>query len=105
MSEEEIRKLKEELKKEILNEMTSKQLVKDNTWKELKKEFEKMFYSKGYGNKAGEMYQIFNAMSIIVRISTGYRTVQIIPVEKAEDIRNIMYKVLNIFPDKTKEIS
>lgn len=105
MSEEELKKLKEELKREILNEMTSKQLIKDNTWKELKKEFEKMFYSKGYGQKAGEMYRIFNAMSIIVRMSTGYRSVQIIPAEKAEDIRNIMYKVLNIFPDKAKEVS
>lgn len=102
MSEEELKKLKEEIKKDILNEMTSKQLVKDNIWKELKKEFEKMFYSKGYGIKAGEMYQIFNAMSIIVRISTGYRSVQIIPAEKVEDIRNIMYKVLNIFPNKNK---
>ena len=105
MSEEELKKLKEEIKKEILNEMTRKELVKDNAWKTIRKEFEKMFYSKGYGIKAGEMYQIFNAISIIVRISTGYRSVQIIPAEKAEDIRNIMYKVLNIFPDKTKEVS
>ena len=30
MSEEELKKLKEEIKKEILNEMTRKELVKDN---------------------------------------------------------------------------
>ena len=103
MLEEELKKLKEELKREILNEMTSKQLVKDNVWKDLKKEFEKMFYSKGYGEKTGEMYQIFNALSTIVRISTGYRSVTVIPAEKEDDIRNIMYKVLNIFPNKTEK--
>ena len=38
-------------------------------------------------------------------ISLGYNQVQIIPAERAEDIRDIMYKVLNIFPDKAKEVS
>lgn len=98
MSEEELNKIKAELKKEILNELTSKQIVKDNAWKTVKKEFEKMFYSKGYNHK--EQYQIFNAISTITRISLGYNQVQIIPAEKAEDIRQIMYKILNIFPKK-----
>ena len=36
MSEEEIKKLKDELKREILNEMTRKELIKDNAWRTLK---------------------------------------------------------------------
>lgn len=104
MSEEELKKLKEELKREILNEMTRKELVKDNAWKTAKQDFIKMFYSKGYTDTR-EQCKIFDAIAIITRISLGYNQVQIIPVEKAEDIRNIMYKVLNIFPDKTKEVS
>ena len=104
MSEEELKKLKEELKREILNEMTRKELVKDNAWKTVKQDFIKMFYSKGYTDTR-EQCKIFDAIAIITRISLGYNQVQIIPVEKAEDIRNIMYKVLNIFPDKTKEVS
>ena len=99
MTEEELKKLKEEIKKEILNEMTSKQLVKDNAWKTAKQEFVKMFYSKGYKDHR-EQCKIFDAIAIITRISLGYNQVQIIPAEKAEDIRKIMYKVLNIFPNK-----
>lgn len=101
MSEEELKKLKEEIKKEILNEMTRKELVKDNAWKTVKQDFIKMFYSKGYTDTR-EQCKIFDAIAIITRISLGYNQVQIIPAEKEEDIRNIMYKVLNIFPDKTK---
>lgn len=104
MSEEELKKLKEEIKKEILNEMTRKELVKDNAWKTVKQDFIKMFYSKGYTDTR-EQCKIFDAIAIITRISLGYNQVQIIPAEKEEDIRNIMYKVLNIFPDKTKEVS
>ena len=51
MSEEELKKLKQEIKREILNEMTRKELVKDNAWKTIRKEFEKMFYSKATMNK------------------------------------------------------
>ena len=63
-----------------------------------------MFYSKGYTDRR-EQCKIFDAIATITRISLGYNQVQIIPAERAEDIRNIMYKVLNIFPDKTKEVS
>ena len=83
--------------------MTTKQVVKDNVWKDIKSEFEKMFYSKGYKNGNPEMHKIFTACSTIVRISLGYRTVQAIPVEKAEDIRQIMFKLLNIFPRREEE--
>ena len=104
MSEEELKKLKQEIKREILNEMTRKELVKHNAWKTIRKEFEKMFYSKGYIDRR-EQCRIFDAIATITRISLGYNQVQIIPAERAEDIRNIMYKVLNIFPDKTKEVN
>ena len=103
MSEEELKKLKEEIKRELLNELTTKEVVKDNAWKTVKKEFEKMFYSKGYTD-GRELYNIFTAIATITRMSLGYRQVQIIPAEKAEDIRQIMYKVLNIFPNKAKQI-
>lgn len=99
MTEEDLKKIKEEIKKEILNEITRKDFVKDNTWLTVKKDFEKMFYSKGYTDSR-ERTKIFDAISTITRISLGYHTVQIIPAEKAEDIRQIMYKVLNIFPKK-----
>ena len=99
MSEEDLKKLKEEIKREILNEMTRKEIVKDNAWKTVKQDFVKMFYSKGYTDTR-KQNKIFDAIATITRISLGYNQVQIIPAEKAEDIRNIMYKVLNIFPDK-----
>lgn len=99
MSEEDLKKLKEELKREILNEITSKQLVKDNAWKTVKQEFIKMFYSKGYTDQR-EQCKIFDAIATITRISLGYNQVQVIPAERAEDIRQIMFKILNIFPNK-----
>lgn len=79
--------------------MTRKELVKDNAWKTVKQEFEKMFYSKGYTDTR-EQYKIFNAIATIIRISLGYNQIQIIPVERAEDMRQIMFKILNIFPNK-----
>lgn len=99
MSEEELKKLKEQIKKEILNEMTRKELVKDNAWKTVKEEFSEMFYSKGYTDQR-ERSKIFDAIATITRISLGYNQVQIIPAEKSEDIRQIMYRILNIFPNK-----
>lgn len=101
MSEEELKKFKEELKREILNEMTRKELIKDNAWKTVKEEFSKMFYSKGY-TEHREQCKIFDAIATITRISLGYNQVQIIPTERAEDIRQIMFKILNTFPNKNK---
>lgn len=103
MSEEDLKKLKAEIKKEILNELTRKEIVKDNAWGRVKKDFVKMFYAKGYTDNAVQS-RIFEAIATITRISLGYNQVQIIPAEKAEDIRQIMYKVLNIFPNKAKQI-
>lgn len=99
MSEEELRRIKEEIKREILNEMTTKQLIKDDTWTVLKKDFRKMFYSKGYTDSR-ELNKIFDSISTIARLSLGYRRVQAIPAEKTEELKQIMYKVLNIFPKK-----
>lgn len=99
MSEEELKRIKEEIKREILNEMTTKQLIKDDTWTILKKDFKKMFYSKGYTDTR-ELNKIFDSISTIARLSLGYSRVQAIPAEKAEELKQIMYKVLNIFPKK-----
>lgn len=99
MTEDDLKKLKEELKREILNEMTRKELVKDNAWKTVRQEFEKMFYSKGY-TEHREQCKIFDAIATITRISLGYNQVQTIPADRTEDIRQIMFKILNIFPNK-----
>ncbi len=102
MSEEELRKLKEELKKEILNELTRKEYVKDNTWKTIKKEFEKMFYSKGYTD-THERTMIFTGIQTIIRTSMGYRSVEIIPAEQYEETKKRMYTLLNMYPNKNKK--
>ena len=99
MLEEDLKKLKEEIKKELLNELTTKKVIQDNAYKTVKKEFKKMFYSKGY-TETREQCKIFDAISTITRLSLGYRNVQAIPTEKTEEVRHIMYKVLNIFPKK-----
>ena len=99
MTPEELNRLKEEIKKELLNELTTKKVVKDDIWKKLKKEFNQMFYSKGYTDNR-ERTKIFDAISTITRISLGYRNVQSIPVEKETEVKDIMFKVLDIFPKK-----
>ena len=51
MTEQELKELKAELKKEILNEITRNDFVKDNTATKLRKEFHQMLYNKGYTTK------------------------------------------------------
>lgn len=104
MTEEEIKKMKEELKKEILNEITRAEYVKDNTWRQLKREFEKMFYSKGYTD-AHELAVIFTGIQTIIRTSMGYRSVEIIPAEQYEEAKRRMFILLNMYPNKRKEVS
>lgn len=99
MSEEELKQLKAELKKEILNELTRAEYVKDNTWRTIKKEFEKMFYSKGYTDTY-QLAQIFSGMKAIIRNSMGYRSVEIIPAEQYEETRRRMFILFNMFPNK-----
>lgn len=102
MSEEELKKLKEELKKEILNELTREEYVKDNTWRTVKKEFKKIFYSKGYTD-AHELAMIFTGIQTIIRTSMGYRSVEIIPAEQYEETKRRMFILVNMFPNKSKE--
>ena len=99
MSEEELKIIKEEIKRELLNELTEKKVVKDDIWKKLKNEFNQMFYSKGYIDKRERM-KIFDGISTIARTSMGYRNVASIPIEKEEELRQIMFKILNIYPKK-----
>jgi hypothetical protein len=99
MSEEELKQLKADLKKEILNELTRAEYVKDNTWRIIKKEFEKMFYSKGYEDSY-QLAQIFSGMQTIIRHSMGYRSVEIIPAEQYEETRRRMFILFNMFPNK-----
>lgn len=103
MSEEEIKQLKLELKKEILNELTREDYVKDNTWKTLKKEFEKMFYSKGYSKENCEMYTIFNGIQTVLRTSMGYRSVECIPAEEYDKAKKIMFTIFNFYPNKNQK--
>lgn len=101
MTEDEIKKIKSELKREILNELTRKDFVKDNTWKTIKKEFEKMFYSKGYEDPY-ELSTIFTGIQTIIRTSMGYRGVELIPVEKYEETRQRMFILFNMYPKKSE---
>ena len=102
MSEEELKKLKSEIKREILNELTREEYVKDNTWRTIKKEFEKMFYSKGYTDTY-QLAQIFSGIQTIIRHSMGYRSVEIIPAEQYEETKRRMFILLNMFPNKAKQ--
>lgn len=99
MLEEQLKQLKADLKKEILNELTRAEYVKDNTWRTIKKEFENMFYSKGYTDTY-QLSQIFSGMQTIIRHSMGYRSVEIIPAEQYEETRRRMFILFNIFPNK-----
>ena len=102
MTEDEKSKIKAELKREILNELTRKEYVKDNTWKTIKKEFERMFYSKGYIN-GPKLSQIFAGMQTIIRSSMGYNSVDLIPAEQYEETRQRMFILFNMFPDINKK--
>ena len=101
MSEDEIKKIKSELKREILNELTRKDFVKDNTWKTIKKEFEKIFYCKGY-KEPYELSNIFTGIQTIIRTSMGYRGVELIPAEKYEETRQRMFILFNMYPKKSE---
>jgi len=102
MTEDEKIKIKEELKREILNELTRKEYVKDNTWKTIKQEFEKMFYSKGYKEQP-KIAQIFAGIQTIIRTSMGYNSVELIPAEKYEETRQRMFILFNMFPNINKK--
>jgi hypothetical protein len=99
MNEEELRKIKEELKHEIINELTRKDYVKDNTWKTIKKEFTQMFYSKGYKDTY-ELTTIFSGIQCVLRTSLGYRGVEMIPAEKYEEAKKVMFTLFNLYPNK-----
>ncbi len=99
MSEEDLKKLKEDLKREILNELTREEYVKDNTWRTIKKEFEKMFYAKGYTD-SHDRAMIFTGIQTIIRTSMGYRSVEIIPAEQYEETRKKMFILFNMYPNK-----
>lgn len=98
MTEEELKQLKSDLKREILNEITREDFVKDNTSKVLREEFHKMIYSKGYTST--DIYKIWTGMTTILRFSMGYRTVSVIPAEKYEEAKSILFKILNLIPNK-----
>ena len=98
MNREEYEKLKEALKRELINELTTKQIVKDNAWKVIKSEFEKMYYSKGYSHR--EISQIFNGISPIIRYALGYKCLTAIPESETENMRQIMFKIFNLFPKR-----
>lgn len=98
MSEEELKQLKAELKKEILNEITRKDFVKDNTSIVLRKEFSKMLHTKGYDNY--DKAKIWAGMTTILRFSMGYRSMAVIPAEKYDEAKAILFKLFNLIPYK-----
>ena len=98
MSEEDLKQLKAELKKEILNEITRKDFVKDNTSTILRKEFYQMLHTKGYDNY--DKAKIWTGMTTMLRFSMGYRSMSVIPAEKYEEAKSILFKLLNLIPKK-----
>jgi hypothetical protein len=99
MSEEDLKQLKEDLKKEILNEITRKDFVKDNTGTVLRKEFHQMLYSKGYTSNY-DISRIWTGMTTILRFSMGYRSISVIPAEKYDEAKAILFKIFNLIPTK-----
>ena len=82
--------------------MTREEYVKDNTWKTIKNEFRQMFYSKGYTDTR-ELTRIFEGLQAVIRISMGYRSVELIPAEQYEETKKKMFILLNMYPNKTKQ--
>lgn len=102
MTKQEIAELKSDLKREILNELTKEDYVKDNTSKKLKDEFWQMLYSKGYKDNY-ERSKIWAGMCTMLRFAMGYRSVSIIPSEKYVEAKAILFKLLNLLPKIDKE--
>lgn len=97
MNNEELDRLKAELKKEILNELVSKQVVKENIWKVVREEYEPLLYDKGYSTY--EVAQIFSGIAVIVRYSLGYKMVALIPKSEEKNLRMILSMLINLIPN------
>lgn len=102
MTKEELKKLKEQIKHEIINEITRKDFVKDNTWRTLKKEFTQMFHSKGYKDTY-EVAIMFSGIQTVLRTSLGYRSVELIPADKYDEAKKVMFTLFNLYPNKNEQ--
>lgn len=65
----------------------------------LRKEFHQMLYNKGYTNNY-DISRIWTGMTTMLRFSMGYRTIEIIPNEKYEEAKSILFKLFNLIPRK-----
>lgn len=111
MSEQEIKRLKEELKKEILAEMNTKK-ENENNWKKIKTELEQEFNNLDYMNhnelisrdtKVSVKYPLQNAIGTILRVIYKAENVSKINADY-EDMKNIVEQIFNILKQNRKEL-
>lgn len=118
MSEQEIKRLKEELKKEILAEMNTKK-ENENNWKKIKIELEQEFDNLDYINhweclnanneliskntKVSVKYPLQNAIGTILRIVYKAENVSKINANY-EDMKSIVEQIFNILKQNRKEL-
>lgn len=99
MTEEEIKELKMQIKKEIINELTKKDYVKENMWRNIKKDYEIKFKEKGFKTNY-DLGILFSGIQTIIRTSMGYRSVELIPKEEESKVRDIMEIIYSFYPEK-----
>lgn len=115
MSENEIKELKEQLKKELLAEINAKK-ENENVWKRIKEEYEDEFSKFDFVdhwefiNSENELivrdtpvsarYPLQNAIGTLLRISNKAKTVSKMNITY-EEAKDIVEKILNILKEKT----
>lgn len=117
MSEQEIKSLKEQIKRELLEEM--KRSKKENVWKRVKKEYIEEFKKFNYIDHWEALncnnqlitrdkevlveYPMQNAIGTLLKIIYKVDSVSKITASY-EDVKEITEKILNILKEKQKEV-
>lgn len=115
MSENELKELKEEIKRELLAEMNTKK-ENQNTWQRIKEEYEEEFSKFDFVehweciNPSNELvtkdtpvsakYPLQNAIGTLLRISNKAKTVSKMNITY-DEAKDIVEKILNILKEKT----
>ena len=100
MSEQELIKLKEEIKQEIMAEMNTRKRV-GTVWEIVKKEYEEEI--KKANKIPGDNHSLEDAIRTIVRAKYGVRSVANVNANY-EDIKSIIEKVLDILKENREEL-
>ncbi|MDD2401970.1 MAG: helix-turn-helix transcriptional regulator [Clostridia bacterium] len=99
MTSQELEILKEQIKKELVEEMQSKKQAKNFWWEEIKKKTLKKTTSLGLP----EQYQVIAAISTVVRYSLGAERLDKLPNEQITKAKNIAEKILSIFDENQRK--